>query len=75
MYFINYKNSVSGTGGVGTVSRDILKFYPATSFVFSDSNASDIREQDVNIYVSDKDKALWHGEYGKLHVWPIYAWS
>ena len=71
VYFINYKNSVSGTGGVGTVSRDLLKFYSDIHFVFSDSMTGSVRKQDINVRISDNKKLLWHGTYCKLHVWPI----
>ena len=68
IFFLNYKNSVAGTGGVGTVSRDLIKLFPCIRFVYSDSATSKRRNCDVNVLLTDNEKQLWHNQYANLYI-------
>ena len=70
MFFINYKNSILGTGGVGTVSREMLKIDPQIRFVFWDGSKP-IRREDVSIDVPEEAHTAAHIGYAKLHLWPL----
>ncbi len=70
VYFINYKNSSIGTGGVGTTTRDILSDRPEFRFVFWDGSKID-REHDMSISVPESIHKRVHKMYSKLYLWPV----
>jgi|694.fasta_scaffold00232_42 trehalose 6-phosphate synthase len=75
LYFINYKNSLNGTGGVGTVTRSILKIFPYLKMVCYDStieNSYKLGDAEV-IPIPNKDSIIkaMHANYSKLFLWPI----
>ena len=76
IYFVNYKNSMLGVGGVGTVTRALLKILPNLNMVCYDPNYK-ISEGDSNIgnvYTVDLETTeaeLFHGIYAKLYLWPV----
>jgi trehalose 6-phosphate synthase/phosphatase len=68
IYFINYKNSVNGVGGVGTVSRDLIKLHPEIRFVFWDGSISS-REIDLGVIIGGLDHNKVHKLYFKKYMW------
>jgi putative otsA trehalose-6-phosphate synthase len=69
-YFINYKNSIAGVGGVGTVSRDLIEYYPGVRCIFWDGTKA-IRGSDVGINLGN---GVNHGEVHLL-FFKKYLWS
>lgn len=69
-YFINYKNSIAGVGGVGTVSRDLVKHYPDIKCVFWDGTGA-TRTSDMSI------SAASSANHDKIHLvfFKKYLWS
>lgn len=75
LYFINYKNSIHGTGGVGTVTRAILKNFPHLKMVCYDPTITEsykLGDAEV-ILIPNKDSIIksMHANYSKLFLWPI----
>lgn len=70
IYFINYKNSVLGTGGVGTVSRDMIKYNPDIHFVYWDGSKAD-RDIDLGIKTPRELHKIVHIKYAKAYLWPV----
>ncbi len=70
IYFINYKNSVMGVGGVGTVSRELINSYPDIHFIFWDGTEAS-RGNDLGIKLEDVDYRRNHLLFFKKHLWPI----
>jgi trehalose-6-phosphate synthase len=70
IYFMNYKNSVHGTGGVGTVSRDMQVLYPDVHFVFWDGSLAN-RANDISINISEKIHKKIHTTHAKSYLWPL----
>lgn len=79
LYFVNYKNSMLGVGGVGTVTRSLLKILPDLNMVCYDPNyISDNRHNNdidtKNLFTVDldsKEAELFHGTFAKLYLWPV----
>lgn len=70
VYFINYKNSLCGTGGVGTTSRDMSRLEPNIHYIFWDGSEA-IRDKDISIKVDTKLHESVHNDYAKSYLWPI----
>lgn len=70
VYFINYKNSLCGTGGVGTTSRDMARLEPNILYIFWDGSEA-IRSTDISIKVDAKLHESVHNDYAKSYLWPI----
>lgn len=73
VYFINYKNSALGTGGVGTTSREMNKIIKDIKFVYYDKklNFGPIGLNGWNVGLNTKEAEAIHGVYAKLHLWPL----
>lgn len=76
LYFVNYKNSMLGVGGVGTVTRSLLKIIPSLNMVCYDpnfiDNSKEMSSKNVCFVNLDSDEAeLFHGLYAKLYMWPV----
>lgn len=73
--FINYKNSILGTGGVGTVTRDMNDSLPHLRMVCyeHEENAleSKHKKRIFTVDLSLKEKEAFHSSYAKLYLWPI----
>jgi len=73
VFFLNHKNSASGTGGVGTVTREMLKNYPGINYIYSDLSSQDIsKDTEYNLRLSEKEFSFLHGSYTKLYLWPLF---
>lgn len=70
IYFVNYKNSLKGTGGVGTVSRDMAEYYPGVHFVYWDGS-SQPRPGDLAIRIPRTLHSTLHSTYAKDYLWPL----
>jgi trehalose-6-phosphate synthase len=68
--FINYKNSTTGTGGVGTTSRDMLAKYPDLHFIFWDGSRT-LRSADLSIKTDNEKQYFIHNNYSKPYLWQI----
>lgn len=79
LYFVNYKNSMLGVGGVGTVTRALLKILPNLKMICYDpsfsqgfDNKLDPRPDNViTVDLDNSDAELFHGTYAKLYLWPV----
>lgn len=72
VFFLNHKNSASGTGGVGTVTREMLKDYPGLNYIYSDhSTRETASDTECNVGLSEKEFCNLHGDYTKLYLWPL----
>ncbi len=73
VYFINYKNSSAGTGGVGTVTRDMMKIFPEMHFVYQERNyiASSSPKRSYNVSLSESESDAFHARFAKLYLWPV----
>lgn len=70
IYFVNYKNSVAGVGGVGTVSRDLIRYYPKTHFVFWDGSDA-VRSLDLDIKIKNVNHNEIHRLFFKKYLWSV----
>jgi trehalose-6-phosphate synthase len=76
IYFVNYKNSMLGVGGVGTVTRALLKILPDLNMVCYDpsyqhfDDGANIRNVHT-VELDPTDAELFHGVYAKLYLWPV----
>lgn len=68
IYFVNYKNSVAGVGGVGTVSRDLVKLHPEIRFAFWDGSEA-TRNNDLGLIIQGLDHNKIHKQYFKKYLW------
>ncbi len=79
LYFVNYKNSMLGIGGVGTVTRALLKIIPDLNMVCYDPHympleidKGSISSKRVFLVNLDSEEAeLFHGSYAKQYLWPV----
>lgn len=71
LYFINYKNSVTGVGGVGTVSRDLVRCYPGVECVFWDGSLP-ARGSDISVDIgAAANREKIHLLFFKKYLWPV----
>lgn len=71
IYFVNYKNSSAGTGGVGTVTREMLKIAPNMHFIYNDKSGGVAPKNSFNIRLEQSLEKALHTQYSKLYLWPI----
>lgn len=78
LYFINYKNSMLGVGGVGTVTRSLLKILPSLNMVCYDPHCESMSCRNFinskNVFavnLEHQEAELFHGSYAKLYMWPV----
>lgn len=71
LYFVNYKNSIAGVGGVGTVSRDLIEYYPDVRCIFWDGTRA-IRSSDVCIDIGSRvSHSRVHLLFFKKYLWSL----
>ena len=73
IYFINYKNSSAGTGGVGTVTRDMIKIFPDMQFIYQERGhvASSSSKISHNVSLGESESDAFHANFAKLYLWPV----
>lgn len=75
LFFINYKNSIEGTGGVGTVTRSMLSVFPNLKMICYDKSLSSpkkIGNAMVQPICLGQELAYYmHALYSKLYLWPV----
>ncbi|MCC7290399.1 trehalose-6-phosphate synthase [bacterium] len=71
LYFVNYKNSMLGVGGVGTVTRSLLKIFPDLKMICYDPQYTQKVENVITVDLNKADADLFHGVYAKLYLWPV----
>lgn len=71
LYFVNYKNSMLGVGGVGTVTRSLLKIFPDLKMICYDPQYTQKVENVITVNLNKVDADLFHGVYAKLYLWPV----
>ena len=73
VYFINYKNSALGTGGVGTTTREMNEVIEHVKYVYYDKvlSSGQINRNEWNVGLVAEEAEALHGVYAKLHLWPL----
>lgn len=73
VYFINYKNSALGTGGVGTTTREMNEIIRDVKLVYYDKkfDSGQVGPNEWNVDLNTKEADAIHGVYAKLHLWPL----
>lgn len=79
LYFVNYKNSMLGIGGVGTVTRSLSRIFPDLKMIcydpeYSQEVVNKIDPKLENVITVDLEKVdaeIFHGTYAKLYLWPV----
>ena len=72
--FVNYKNSLLGTGGVGTVTRDMEKDLDSLQMICFDheNNSSSVDDKRIKLVNLDSHESkVFHSNYAKLYLWPV----
>lgn len=68
IYFINYKNSARGTGGVGTTTRAMVSLLNKLRFIYYDTSllAGKQENYEWNLELTDIEASVFHSKYSKL---------
>ena len=72
--FVNYKNSILGTGGVGTVTRDMAQDLYSLQMICYDHESNSTAETNQQIHLVDlepSESKVFHSSYAKLYLWPV----
>ena len=72
--FINYKNSILGTGGVGTVTRDMAQDLHSLQMICYDHEKNSTANIERHIHLVDlepSESKVFHSSYAKLYLWPL----